>query len=214
MYSIYIPKKGEVKTQKAPKHLLNFDCRWIGEHRYQTSDLLLDKRALREILATRNVCYRRWLKYWRIPNRRIRWQEVRIVTDKVSEHSTTKDYWFNRFIEGCFTVFENPISMQDAQTKKVYQYYLLSPEDCYEVALQLHRDKGIYVPRRHVGGDELFLPKDLELSVPRVVPVEMCKHIRWETSGGTTSYLNREGVYNHQVTDSTPEVKKIEVYQK
>lgn len=198
MLTVIVPKREQVKIQKAPAHLLAWDQRWVGEHNYETSDLLLDKHTLRNILARRNVVYRRWMKYWGIPNRRIQWQEIVITNEKHSHHSTTKDFFFLRFIEGKFTVFINPISFADKQTGKVYQYYLLSPEDGYEVSLQLHRDKGIFIPRRRIEGDELFMPKDMELSVPRVVPVEMCRQIRHFTTAGVIDAPKKEGQYQEQ----------------
>lgn len=207
MLTIIVPKKDQTRTQKAPSHLLTWDQRWVGEHRYEVSDLLLDKHTLRDMLARRNVAYRKWMRYWGIPNRRIQWQEIRIVSDKNSEHPTTKDFWFNRFIEGVFTVFINPISFSDKNTGKVYQYYLLSPEDSYEIALQLHRDKGVFIPRRAIEGPELYIPKHQELSLPRVVPVEVCKQYRHETEGGVLPNLNQEGTYVD--ANSIPEKKII-----
>ena len=196
MLQIIVHKKNAVKTQKAPAHLLTFDYRWVSEKNYETTSLLLDKHTLRDMLARRNVAYRRWLKFWGVPNRRIQWQEIVVTEDRASHHQTTKDYFFLRFIEGKFTVFLNPISFQDKGTGKVYQYYLLSPEDSYLVALQLHKDKGIWVPHRAIEGDELYLPKDPELSIPRVIPVEMCRQIRHFTTAGVVEAPLREGLYH------------------
>lgn len=179
MYHPIIPDKSNTPSRKAPERFLSFADRWLPEQYYKGS-ALLDSRAVSKMVLKRNLHYKVWLEHWGVPQKKPRWQAIRILEWKDSGHDCTSDYWFKQFVEGTFMVYENPITFKEKGTGQFYQYYLVCAEHCYEINKQLDLWANRMVPKRK----NIFLPETSHLTTPRVVPVELCHHMRHETVAG------------------------------
>lgn len=189
----------ETPTKKAKPHFTSFSNRWAPEEELkpeQRPESFSDDNV-RMYCFERNRRYKVWLQHWMLPSKQHRFQAVRILDWQDSGHDCTKDYWFKMFIEGMFYVYQSPLSLREEKTNKIYQYYLLSPEDAYQVNVELDLLNDKMIPKRSVT-DELYISKHQHLTTPRIVPVELCRHVRHETIGG-------------QLPDITPENRKAAV---
>jgi hypothetical protein len=192
MYHSLIPTRHNTPTRKAPEQYLTLENRWKPEQYYKDS-ALLPPSVLRKMIFKRNKIYDAWLTHWMLPRRNPRWQPVRVLDWKDSDHEYTRDCWFKLFVEGLFFVYENPITIKEPNTKKPYQYYILAPEHGYEVNVSLDIRANRIVPRRKPGL-ETFMSKHQHLTTPRIVPVEVCHHYtRHERVGGAIPDLAVDG---------------------
>lgn len=168
------------------------NLRWFDNFAWdsQIVNPLLDNPKARKMRYDRNSAYRDWFYLFtqpgpngeRIPIIRPKnplWQAIRVHNFKHSE-STKKDWWEN-YQDAVFRVFVNPETIYDGKAHK--QWYVLSPEDCFLVNRYELEKKGPSLPPRNFV-TERFIPSDKRLRRMLLIPVECCKHMRHETTGG------------------------------
>lgn len=141
----------------------------------------------------RNEAYSKWLAAFftkledgtyapLISPKLMKFQVIRVHNFKHSE-SNHKDWWSD-YQDAAFRVFMQPETNYDQVTGEHKQWYLLSPEDGYLVNVREAEKAGRVCPPREYNGRERFLSAEKMLRRARLIPVECCKHLRHETSGG------------------------------
>lgn len=169
--------------------------RWYDEfadpapHIIQPQDLNL--HVMRRKHA-RNEAYSKWLASFFVRDgngfapllkgKQMIWQVIRVLSSKHSENNR-KDWWGN-YQDCVFRVFVEPETVYDQVTGEHKQWYLLSPEDSYMVNRHEIESASGSLPVRETNGRERFLSADKRLRRARLIPVECCKHMRHETTGG------------------------------
>lgn len=170
--------------------------RWVDEFSdlapnvIQPNDLNLTFQRRK---IARNIAYSKWIasKYYTAPTgdrvpmlkgKQMKWQAIRVHNFKHSE-SSRKDWWEN-YQDACFRVFLQPETTYDRMTGEHKQWYLLCPEDSYLVNKYEIEKTGTTLPPREYNGREAYLSGDKRLRNARLIPVECCKHLRHETTGG------------------------------
>lgn len=174
---------------------INHPKRWVDEFADNAPSIIqpqdLDLGHARAKHA-RNEAYSKWLAafFYRTPDgiksaisgKKMIWQAVRVVSFKHSE-SGPNDWW-EKYQDCAFRVFVQPETIVDRATGDHKQWYLLSPEDGYLVNLHEAELLGRKFEPRDFNGREKFLSAEKILRCARLIPVECCKHLRHETTGG------------------------------
>ena len=131
----------------------------------------------------RDKAYRRWMESFNIRPKIMRWQAIRVLTNKHSEQHSSD--WWDNYQDALFRVFVNPETIRDKHTRDWKQWYILSPEDTWMINAHEATERGdSFAPRSsfHV------ISREPHMRAMRIIPVECCHHLRNETKGGELEF--------------------------
>ncbi len=129
---------------------------------------------------SRDRAYRQWLKAFDIKPKHMKFQRVRIISDKWAE-AASHDWWKN-FQDALLTVFVQPETMYYG--RQWLQFYIVCPEDCELIARYLWNKKNLPLPPRK----NKWVTEEPRLRTAYVVPTRCCSQLRNETKGGIPEF--------------------------
>lgn len=170
--------------------------RWHDNY-FEGDSIIIDPKTCSETFrrekAQRNLAYKAWIMSKgeydeqgnyapKLKQKKMSFQVVQVLTDKRTD--ANKSDWWEPFQDCLFRVFTEPETYYDEKTTEYKQWYLLSPEDCFEVARYEQAKAGKTFPPRDYLVKEKYISKHPALRQAYLVPVECCRHWRHETTAG------------------------------
>jgi hypothetical protein len=159
--------------------LPGFDCQerwfdpWALKDPMEMEDWELQQRY------ERNQAYEAYLKSFNLGKKNFQWQVIRVHN---RNHAyVDKSDWWQDYRDCAFRVWMQPCTMYSQYVKDHIQYYILSPEDIYLTHCFERHKRGLSYPARKTFK---WISPHKELRKMRLIPVEVCKHFRHETTAG------------------------------